>query len=53
VLSNADATTGDREVRVHAEGLMPGGLARRFGRTVNTRLGGTERTTREVWTIAS
>lgn len=47
-----DGSTGQIEVRVRAEGLMPGGLARRVERTITTRLAGTERTTREVWTLA-
>jgi hypothetical protein len=47
-----DGTVGHVEVRVHAEGVMPSGLARMVERTVTTRLSGTERVTREVWTLA-
>lgn len=43
---------GEVEVRVHAEGLQPGGLPQRLERVVVTRLAGTERISREVWTIA-
>ena len=46
-----DGSVGRIEVRVHADGLMPGGLAQRVERIVTTRLTGTVRTTREVWTL--
>ncbi|MFM5953337.1 MAG: hypothetical protein ACKOPE_03415 [Novosphingobium sp.] len=43
---------GEVEVRVEVQGLMDGGLPRRLERTVTTRLSGTNRVLREVWTIA-
>lgn len=49
----ADGSQGQVEVLVRASGLMASGLPHRIERTVTTRLGGTERTTREVWTIGS
>lgn len=49
----ADGTTGEVEVQVKADGLMPSGLAHRVERTVITRIAGTERTAREVWTLTS
>ncbi|MGE8142392.1 hypothetical protein ACQKOE_10490 [Novosphingobium sp. NPDC080210] len=47
-----DGSTGSIEVRVKADALMPGGLPLRISRLITTRLAGTERTTREVWTLA-
>lgn len=49
----ADGSQGQIEVLVRATGLMASGLPQRIERTVTTRLGGTERTAREVWTIGS
>lgn len=47
-----DGGQGEVEVRIRADGLQPGGLPQRLERVVVTRLAGTERTSREVWTIA-
>jgi len=47
-----DGSTGTIEVRVKADELMPSGLPQRITRYITTRLAGTERTTREVWTLA-
>lgn len=46
-----DGGQGEVEVRVRVQGLQPGGLPQRLERVVVTRLAGTERTSREVWTI--
>lgn len=43
---------GEVEVRIRAQGLQPGGLPHRLERIVVTRLAGTERISREVWTIS-
>lgn len=48
-----DGSEGLIEVRIRAQGLMPGGIARIVERTITTRLAGTVRTSREVWTIAT
>lgn len=48
----ADGSEGVVEVRVRADGIAPGGLPQRVERTVTTRLAGTEKVSREVWTIA-
>jgi hypothetical protein len=48
----ADGSEGQVEVRVRAEGIVPGGLPHRVERIVTTRLAGTEKVSREVWTIA-
>jgi hypothetical protein len=47
----ADGSEGQVEVRIRAQGLMPGGIAHMVERTITTRLAGTVRTSREVWTI--
>lgn len=47
-----DGSSGEVEVRVKAEDILPGGVARRVERKVITRIAGTERVAREVWTIA-
>lgn len=49
----ADGSQGEVEVRIHAEGLMPGGLARQVERVITTRLEGTTRVSREVWTLSN
>lgn len=49
----ADGSQSQIEVLVRATGLMASGLPQRIERTVTTRLAGTQRTTREVWTIGS
>lgn len=46
-----DGGRGEVEVRIRVQGLQPGGLPQRLERVVVTRLAGTERTSREVWTI--
>ena len=48
----ADGSEGVVEVRVRADGIAPGGLPQRVERTFTTRLAGTEKVSREVWTIA-
>lgn len=48
-----DGTKGTVEVRIHAEGRLPGGLAQRVERTVTTNYGGTSRQTFEIWTITN
>lgn len=50
-LAMPDGGQGEVEVRVRVEGLQPGGLPQRLERVVITRLAGSERTSREVWTI--
>lgn len=47
-----DGSEGEVEVRVHAEGLMPGGMAQKVERVVTTRLEGTTRISREVWLLS-
>lgn len=42
---------GEVEVRIRAEGIGPGGLPSMVERKVITRLAGTEKISREVWTI--
>lgn len=44
---------GQVEVRIGVQGLMPGGLPHRLERVIVTRLDGSERTSREVWTITA
>jgi hypothetical protein len=44
-------TEGEVEVRIRAEGIGSGGLPHRVERKVITRLAGTEKVSREVWTI--
>lgn len=51
-LALPDGGQGEVEVRIRAQGLQPGGLPQRLERVVVTRLAGTERISREVWTIA-
>ncbi len=51
-LALPDGGQGEVEVRIRAQGLQPGGLPQRIERVVVTRLAGTERVSREVWTIA-
>lgn len=51
-LALPDGGHGEVEVRIRAQGLQPGGLPQRLERVVVTRLAGTERISREVWTIA-
>ncbi|QEA15720.1 hypothetical protein [Novosphingobium ginsenosidimutans] len=46
-----DGTRGLISVTIRAEGLIPGGLPQRVARTVLTDLGGSTRTTREIWTF--
>lgn len=43
---------GQIEVRIRVGGLLPGGLPSMLERIVTTRLSGTERVSREVWTLA-
>lgn len=47
-----DGTQGMAETRISVEGLLSGGIPRRVERRVTTRLEGTQRTTREVWTFS-
>ena len=47
-----DGARGTAETRICVEGLLTGGIPRRVERRVTTRLEGTERTTREVWTFS-
>lgn len=47
-----DGGQGEVEVRIKTDGLLPGGLPQRLERVIVTRLAGTERTSREVWTMA-
>lgn len=47
-----DGTRGTAETRISVEGLLTGGIPRRVERQVTTRLEGTQRTTREVWTFS-
>lgn len=44
---------GEVEVRITVQGLMACGLPKAVERTVTTRLSGTSRVTREVWTLAA
>jgi hypothetical protein len=46
-----DGTRGSISVRIQGEGLVPGGLPQRVERTVLTDLGGSKRTSREIWTF--
>lgn len=46
-----DGREGQVETRIRAQGLTPGGIAQMVERIVTTRLAGTIRTSREVWTI--
>ena len=46
-----DGTRGSITVTIHGEGLVPGGLPQRVERTVLTDLGGSKRTSREIWTF--
>jgi hypothetical protein len=48
-----DGSQGEVEVRVSAEGLMPGGMAHKVERVITTRLEGTTRVSREVWTLSN
>jgi hypothetical protein len=48
-----DGSQGEVEVRVYAEGLMPGGMAHKVERVITTRLEGTTRVSREVWTLSN
>ncbi len=48
----SDGKVGEVEVRFKATGLMPGGLPGRAERQVITRLAGTSRLNREIWTIS-
>ncbi|HQV02392.1 MULTISPECIES: hypothetical protein [unclassified Novosphingobium] len=48
-----DGGQGEVEIRIHAEGLMPGGLARQVERIITTRLEGTVKVSREVWTLSN
>lgn len=47
-----DGAKGVVETRIFVAGLLAGGLPRRLERSVTTRLEGTQRTTREVWTFS-
>lgn len=51
-LTLASGTEGEVEVRVSVQGLMSCGLPLAIERTVTTRLAGTNRVSREVWTFA-
>lgn len=46
-----DGTRGSINVSIRGEGLVPGGLPQRVERTVLTDLGGSKRTSREIWTF--
>jgi len=46
-----DGSEGVVEIRIRAEGLMPSGIAHMVERTITTRLAGTVRTSREIWTL--
>ncbi|MFM5950410.1 MAG: hypothetical protein ACKOPM_14495 [Novosphingobium sp.] len=48
-----DGSQGEVEIKVSAEGLMPGGMAHKVERVVTTRLEGTTRVSREVWTLSN
>jgi hypothetical protein len=48
-----DGSLGEVEIRVSAQGLMPGGMAHKVERVITTRLEGTTRVSREVWTLSS
>ncbi|MFM5948898.1 MAG: hypothetical protein ACKOPM_06675 [Novosphingobium sp.] len=48
-----DGSQGEVEVKVSAEGLMPGGMAHKVERVITTRLEGTTRVSREVWTLSN
>jgi hypothetical protein len=48
-----DGSQGEVVVRVYAEGLMPGGMAHKVERVITTRLEGTTRVSREVWTLSN
>jgi hypothetical protein len=47
-----DGSEGEVEVRVRAEGRLVGSLPKLVERRVTTRLAGTTRTSREVWTLS-
>lgn len=47
-----DGSEGEVEVRVEVHGLMDCGLPQALERVITTRLGGTSRESREVWSIA-
>lgn len=47
-----DGMQGTAETRIAAEGMLTGGIPQRVERSVTTRLEGTQRTTREVWTFS-
>jgi hypothetical protein len=51
-LTLAGGAEGEIEVRITVQGLMTSGLPMVIERTVTTRLSGTSRVTREVWTFA-
>lgn len=51
-LTLASGAEGEVEVRVSVQGLMASGLPVAIERTVTTRLAGTTRVSREVWTFA-
>ena len=51
-LTLASGAEGEVEVRVSVQGLMSCGLPLAIERTVTTRLAGTTRVSREVWTFA-
>ena len=46
-----DGNRGSISIALRTEGLVPGSLPARVERTVLTDLGGTKRTTREIWTF--
>lgn len=47
-----DGSRGTIKIALHSEGRSAGSLPARFERTVTTELGGTRRTSREIWTFA-
>lgn len=51
-LSLANGAEGEVEVRISVRGLMASGLPLAVERTVTTRLAGTTRVSRELWTFA-
>jgi hypothetical protein len=50
-LALPDGSRGSIKVTIRGEGLVPGGLPRRVERAVLTDLGGTTRTSCEIWTF--
>ncbi len=52
-LALTGGAVGEVEVRITVQGLMPSGLPIAVERTVTTRLSGTSRISRELWTFAA